>query len=113
MTRVYDCDYVLVNFGYSGDALSHHKDWPFSTKDADHDGYSGSCSVGWHGAWWYRSCFQSNLNGRYYQEGDKSSSRGVIWFYGKCQSLKTVTMKIRSATFPGQRSHLSTLKFWK
>ena len=109
VARVYDCDYVLVNFGYSGDALSPHKDWPFSTKDVERNW----CSVRFHGAWWYFGCYQSNLNGRYYQEGDKSNFTGVIWITWKAQSLKTVTMKIRSATFPGQRSHLSTLKFWK
>ena len=35
-----------------------------------------------HGAWWYRSCYTSNLNGFYYQ-GQHSSRGAVAWFYWK------------------------------
>ncbi|KAI0221349.1 Ficolin-2, partial [Lamellibrachia satsuma] len=54
----------------SSDSLSGHKDRPFSTKDADHDTYGGSCSIIYHGAWWYTTCHGSNLNGQYYREGE-------------------------------------------
>ncbi len=27
-----------------------------------------NCAEHYHGAWWFRSCFQSHLNGRYYMK---------------------------------------------
>ena len=65
---------------FSGDSLSRHKDWPFSTKDADHDSSQGSCSILFHGAWWYAHCSDSNLNGQYYQESETPPHYGgVVW----------------------------------
>ena len=93
-------------FTLSGDSLSGHKDKPFSTKDADHDTYGGSCSSLYHGAWWYTACHSSNLNGQYYQEGDSVPyAKGVVWYAwkGHYVSYKTVTMKMRPAGFtPGE-----------
>ncbi|KAK2162780.1 hypothetical protein NP493_1489g00022 [Ridgeia piscesae] len=85
-----------------GDSLSGHRNKPFSTKDADHDTYSNSCSERYHGAWWYSRCHSSNLNGQYYQEGvNVPYAKGLVWsrWTGYYQSLKTVTMKTRSAAF--------------
>ena len=93
-------------FTLSGDSLSGHKDKPFSTKDADHDIDGGSCSSLYHGAWWYRSCYESNLNGQYYQEGESVQNKnGLAWnsWKGSDVSYKTVTMKVRPAGFtPGE-----------
>ena len=114
------CVYVIVcvceplSFMHSGDSLSFHKDRPFSTKDADHDTHSKSCSDLFQGAWWYIRCHRSNLNGQYYQEGEQHRrARGLVWetWTGFNQSLKSVGMKMRSATFPGQQHHESILKF--
>ncbi|KAI0231293.1 Ficolin-1 [Lamellibrachia satsuma] len=91
----------------AGDSLSDHKDKPFSTKDADHDTYGGSCSSLHHGAWWYTSCHSSNLNGQYYQEGDRVQyAKGVVWYAwkGNYVSYKTVTMKMRPAGFTPSNS---------
>ena len=43
------------------DALSYHKDTAFSTKDSDDE---GNCAAYWQGAWWYKNCYYSNLNGK-------------------------------------------------
>ena len=82
---------------------------PFSTKDADHDLDSVSCSYYCHGAWWYNSCYRSNLNGKYYHYAEYADD-AVFWNYGTTESLKTVAMKMRSAMFPGQQYHESILK---
>ena len=60
--------YKLEVSGYSGnasDCLSYHNGMSFSTKDRDNDGYFQSCASYCRGAWWYKSCYYSNLNGQY------------------------------------------------
>ena len=49
-----------------GDSLSaYHNGKYFSTKDSDNDDSTSDCSHRYEGAWWYGSCYQSNLNGVY------------------------------------------------
>lgn len=60
-----------------GDGLTKHHGQRFSTHDVDHDRlttqHGGSCARRFHGAWWYYSCYSSNLNGRYYRGGPGNS----------------------------------------
>ena len=67
----------------------------FSTKDNDHDTFYKHCAVIRSGAWWYRGCGQSNLNG-IYQPG-VSTKESVSWktFKGSLYSLKTTRMMMR------------------
>ena len=68
----------------------------FSTKDRDNDQYSGvNCASDRHGAWWYKSCTHSNLNGLYRSGLD--GNQGVVWhdFLSKWVSLKFAKMKLR------------------
>ncbi|XP_060575381.1 ficolin-1-like [Ruditapes philippinarum] len=59
-------NYKLEVSGYSGtapDALNYHNRMMFSTFDRDNDNTSSTnCAVEYHGAWWYKSCYYSNLN---------------------------------------------------
>ena len=60
--------YTLFVGSYSGtakDELAYHNGMAFSTKDRDNDEDSGNCAVGYKGAWWYKSCWNSNLNSNY------------------------------------------------
>ena len=61
--------YILSASGYSGtagDSLAYHNGYRFSTRDQDNDACSCNCAQLWDGgAWWYRHCFTSNLNGVY------------------------------------------------
>lgn len=98
-------NYKLYVSGYQGDAgdsLAYHAGMPFSTMDRNNDANAGICATWCHGAWWYKDCFNSNLNGRYYNKGPyvtkTGQGDGVVWrhihdtnFY----SLKSVVMKIR------------------
>ena len=72
-------DYTVHVSGYCGtarDALVIHNGMKFTTKDDDNDQYSGNCAIKHTGAWWYRKCILSNLNGCY---GDDSNN-GIIWY---------------------------------
>ncbi len=88
------------NGGTAGDSLTgdhSHNGRPFSTYDRDNDdgSYRSNCAASWHGAWWYKNCFRSHLNGRYTQ--GHTGGRGITWFDWKnsWQSLKASTMMIR------------------
>lgn len=87
--------------GSAGDSLSFHRDRPWSTPDQDNDEWpGGNCAEYWHGAWWYKWCFRSNLNGRYHRGNDSPYAYGVTW-RGKEEwlSLKRTEMKMRPADF--------------
>ena len=83
--------------GTAGDSFSFQNGMQFSTKDRDHDTYSGQCAVEFHGAWWYKNCHVSNLNGKYLNGPHKSFANGVNWhsFKGHYYSLKKTEMKVR------------------
>ena len=48
----------------------------FSTRDNDNDLWGKSCAVSYLGAWWYRACGLSNLNGMYHG----SLHQAVGWY---------------------------------
>ena len=95
--------YILTVSGYTGtarDSLAYHSGNHFSTKDQDNDADGRRHCAQWYkGAWWYGSCLNSNLNGRYYPSGPYSSSlnNGVVWnpWKGVFYSLKVTEMKVR------------------
>ncbi|XP_071836407.1 fibrinogen-like protein A [Apostichopus japonicus] len=79
-----------------GSALSHHLNSAFSTFDRDTDDKdSTNCAVSRHGAWWYKSCAFSNLNGNYMAADDAKSS--IHWrnLPGGWYHIKYTEMKIR------------------
>ena len=51
--------------GGTYDAMAYHNGSAFTTRDRDHDIYGDNCAKVYGGAWWYRDCFKSNLNGKY------------------------------------------------
>ena len=92
---------LLLFIGTAGDSLSLHRGAPFSTKDSDNDSWSSSCAVTYKGAWWYKACHQSNLNGIYRHGKHSSFADGVNWYHwkGYHYSAKKAEMKIRPAGF--------------
>ena len=74
--KYFRCDthrlHVHGYHGNAGDSMTlgeNHDNQPFSTHDRDHDSrFYDNCAEHYHGAWWFKSCFQSHLNGRYYQK---------------------------------------------
>ena len=94
-------NYTLNIAGYTGTAgnsLTRHSGMQFSTKDRDNDQLSGgncASSSNRHGAWWYKDCTDSNLNGLYRSGLDGWA--GVYWYYflNNGISLKFAQMKLR------------------
>ena len=88
--------------GIAGDSLvKHHNGMPFSTHDRDNDRYSGNCAVSYQGAWWYNSCYDSNLNGLYLN--GQSNGDGVVWYHFNAtapsyRTLRYSDMKLRRST---------------
>jgi len=83
-----------------GDSLiAVHNGKKFSTKDQDHDTYSGGhCAVNNHGAWWYQTCHTSNLNGKYYYSSQNTHVDGTTWdAFKQRHSLKATEMKFRAS----------------
>ena len=81
--------------GTAGDALAYHNGMQFSTKLRDNDPWGGNCATTYSGAWWFRTCHTSNLNGLYLSGQD--DARGVGWhpFQGNWISLKFAQMNLR------------------
>ncbi|XP_023017974.2 microfibril-associated glycoprotein 4 [Leptinotarsa decemlineata] len=67
--------------GDAGDALTYHLGMKFSTKDFDQDTYGQHCAVLFSGAWWYKDCHISNLNGKYRNSvlSDQYKYQGMHW----------------------------------
>ncbi|XP_070173807.1 ficolin-1-like [Littorina saxatilis] len=81
--------------GNAGDSMNEGKNQPFSTHDADHDETQTNCADYHHGAWWYNSCHDGQLNSRYKDSRIKGWD-GVVWFgFDENYSLKFSEMKIR------------------
>ena len=70
----------------------------FSTKDRDNDMTNTKvCTSIFHGAWWYNQCGYSNLNGKYFKNGERVDNKGIVWHTWKnnWKTMKRVSMKIR------------------
>ncbi|ELU18722.1 hypothetical protein CAPTEDRAFT_166059 [Capitella teleta] len=96
--------YRLHVSGYSGDAgdsLSYQSGSQFSTADADNDSHASHCANVYPGAWWYKGCIKSLLNGEYFPDGTPSKAHtGIYWrdWRGSSYSLKASRMMFKPTT---------------
>lgn len=96
--------YTLTVAGYSGnasvdeatDSLMFHNGMMFTTADVDNDQMPYNCAEQYTGAWWYRTCHASNLNGMYLPDNSTLYGQGINWkaFRGFKQSMKFCRMMI-------------------
>ena len=90
-------DRICSSLGDAGDSLNIQRGQRFSTKDRDNDKYPGDCAEKFKGAWWYKACHSSNLNGRYHNGNHSSYADGINWraWKGFYYSAKQADMKIK------------------
>ena len=90
--------YILP--GNAGDSLNYHNGMKFTTKDRANDKSGGNCAASLQGAWWYKGCHHSHLNGVYLGSTSRSW-KGINWLHWKNdnRSMKKTEMKIRPALF--------------
>uniref|UniRef100_A0A1X7UTH0 Fibrinogen C-terminal domain-containing protein n=1 Tax=Amphimedon queenslandica TaxID=400682 RepID=A0A1X7UTH0_AMPQE len=92
-------EYILTVGGYSGtagdDLVWYLNGRRFTTRDNDNDAWSDNCAQYHTGAWWYNVCFNSNLNGHYFNTST-NNDQGIAWWQWKVNtSLKFTEMKTR------------------
>ncbi|KAL1476980.1 hypothetical protein MTO96_017849 [Rhipicephalus appendiculatus] len=61
------------------DALSYANNSMFSTFDRDNDQSTSNCALIYKGAWWFRKCHNSNLNGLNLNGYHDSKGDGIDW----------------------------------
>ncbi|XP_075060897.1 angiopoietin-related protein 4 isoform X1 [Mixophyes fleayi] len=82
-------------------ALCEFRVQPFSTRDRDEDLKSDvNCAKLLSGGWWFSTCGQSNLNGKYFNYIPRhrhERKQGIFWktWRGRYYPLKSSTIKIR------------------
>ena len=96
-------DYVLtIGEGQgtgSPDNMAYHNGRPFSTRDHDNDSWGRNCAAVYGGAWWYHTCYHSNLNDKhsYHSPEDggtfTAGANRLMWYDGS--HYTRAEMKIR------------------
>ena len=91
-----------IGVGGKIDAMALHNGHAFTTRDRDHDTWNRNCAQVFGGAWWYKSCHTSNLNGKYVVHNPEDDtylpvSRKLSWSDGSngWHHYTKVQMKIR------------------
>ncbi|XP_037723698.1 angiopoietin-related protein 7-like [Drosophila subpulchrella] len=91
--------------GTVGDSLDVHRNQKFTTLDRDNDPHKEiNCASDEGGGWWYKKCYYSKLNGKFYKEGRTRGKKenGIAWGtwhnYDWTYSLTFVEMMIRPKT---------------
>ena len=88
--------------------MNYHDGMKFSTLNRDNDvaysyhrlnpGYhSSDCVESYKSCWWFKDCFQADLNGQYYTTSFNSDFKGIHWstFHPSNYTLRATKMMIK------------------
>ena len=94
------CFVNLFNSKYlmssTGDSLSGHNGFGFSTQDVDNDSKpDGSCARYIQGAWWFHNCADSCLTCAYLTPGVQDCQSMYWSSHANCVSLRSAKMMVR------------------
>ncbi|CAG5027789.1 unnamed protein product [Parnassius apollo] len=90
--------------GSAGDSLSYHAGQKFSTHDADHDEWKdGSCAKEHGGAWWYKECDKSNLNGKYTLSAEEAQGQNIYWISFKAPTVPLTKTRMMIRPLPASK----------
>ena len=85
--------------GTATDGLTYHNGMQFTTKDRDKDMHNAeNCAKMWEGAWWFKTCYNSHLNGRHpSRTGVNDARKRISWitFEYKFAGWAMSEMKLR------------------
>ncbi|XP_069129188.1 angiopoietin-related protein 7-like [Argopecten irradians] len=94
--------YRLTVQGFSGtlsnDALTYHNGSKFSTDDKDNDVSNLNCAASYQIGWWFKNCYDANLNGVYRTAAHVGNNNAMLWKNfpsGTFTPLKKTKMMIR------------------
>ncbi|XP_026321180.1 fibrinogen C domain-containing protein 1-A-like isoform X2 [Hyposmocoma kahamanoa] len=91
-------------YGTAGDSLSYHAGQKFSTMDSDNDEWKdGGCAIEHGGAWWYKECDKSNLNGKYSTTADEHRGQSIYWISFKGPNFPLTKTKMMIKPLPASR----------
>nr|XP_037877873.1 fibrinogen C domain-containing protein 1-B isoform X2 [Bombyx mori] len=91
-------------YGTAGDSLSYHAGQKFSTFDVDNDEWKdGSCAQEHGGAWWYKECDKSNLNGKYSTTTEENKGQSIYWISFKVPNYPLSKTKMMIRPLPAKR----------
>ena len=74
--------------GLAGDGLGYNR-WgparnqPFSTPENDNDQAGRNCAADFQSGWWFKKCFNANLNGPYQTSPNDGRWQGIQWYTWK------------------------------
>ena len=89
-------NYTLHATGYSGDAgdvmnpsivANIQNGMPFSTFDRDSDGWSGNCAQTHGGGFWYKKCFNVNLNSDVTVGSWRGTINNTVMYFTTCRMM--------------------------
>ena len=71
---------MLELYCIAGDSLPYHNNRQLTEKKRNnYQGSSVNCAVEFSGAWWYKCCCCSNLNEKYFRDG-QINKESEVWF---------------------------------
>ncbi|XP_064554195.1 ficolin-1-like [Drosophila montana] len=82
--------------GNAGDSLTYHLNVKFSTPErANDESPKADCASSFKSGWWFKNCYNCNLNGQHVNKFVEGQGRGIEWRNWHTNPLRYVQMMIK------------------